>query len=266
MFLTVNETLPNKQDACNHVIINHHDHSVGEHTPIKSKSDNFPKDIAELIDHTLLNPDATENDIIKFCAEARDFGFASVCVNPTFVSLAQEELAGTNVRVCTVVGFPLGAHMSEVKSFEARQAIRQGAQEIDMVINIGALKSGHDELVFEDIRKVVEACEEGGTLSKVIIEAALLTDEEKIRACELSKRAQANYVKTSTGFASGGATESDVALMSSVVKSYGMGVKAAGGIKTLEDLKKMVSSGATRIGASAGVKIMKEAQKIVGEY
>lgn len=229
------------------------------HTPGKGR---IPKDIAGFIDHTILKPDATEADIIKVCAEAREYGFASVCVNPTFVSLARKELIGTAVQVCTVVGFPLGAHISEIKSMETRRAIREGAREIDMVINIGALKSGKDELVYEDIRKVVEACEDGGALSKVIIEAALLTDDEKIRACLLCKRARANYVKTSTGFAKGGATEKDVALMSSVVRDSGMGVKAAGGIKDFKDFEKMVSAGATRIGASAGIKILQGAKAI----
>ncbi len=228
----------------------------------KSGSGYIPKDIAGIIDHTILKPDATEDDIITLCNEAREHGFASVCVNPTFVSLARRELVGTDVQVCTVVGFPLGAHMSEIKSMETRRAIREGAREIDMVINIGALKSGKDDLVYDDIRKVVDACEDGGALSKIIIEAALLTDDEKIRACQLCKRARANYVKTSTGFAPGGATEKDVALMSSVVKDSGIGVKAAGGIKDYKDFEKMVSAGATRIGASAGIKIVQGAREV----
>jgi deoxyribose-phosphate aldolase len=222
-----------------------------------------PRDIAKYIDHTLLKPDATEDDIKKLCAEAREYEFASVCINPTYVALARDELRGTPVKVCTVVGFPLGTHMSDVKSLEARKAIRQGAKEIDMVINIGALKSGNDDLVYHDIRYVVEACKEGGALSKVIIETALLTDDEKVRACEHAKRAYADYVKTSTGFASGGATAADVALMSKVVAGTGMGVKASGGIRTREDAEKMIAAGATRIGASAGVKIVQETLEAV---
>jgi deoxyribose-phosphate aldolase len=222
-----------------------------------------PRDIAKYIDHTLLKPDATEDDIRKLCAEAREYEFASVCINPTYVALARDELKATPVKVCTVVGFPLGTHTSDVKSLEARKAIRQGAKEIDMVINIGALKSGNDDLVYKDIRYVVEACKEGGALSKVIIETALLTDDEKVRACELAKRAYADYVKTSTGFASGGATAADVALMSKVVAGSGMGVKASGGIRTRDDAEKMIAAGATRIGASAGVKIVQETLEAV---
>jgi len=221
-----------------------------------------PQDIAKYIDYTLLKPEATSEDIRKLCAEAREYGFASVCINPTFVPLAAKELAGTDVDVCTVVGFPLGAHMPEIKAMEARRAIREGAKEIDMVINIGALKGKEDDWVYRDIRMVVEACEDGSALSKVIIEAALLTDEEKIRACQIAKRARANYVKTSTGFGPGGATAKDVALMSQVVQSAGMGVKAAGGIHSFEEAKEMIEAGATRIGASAGVKIVQEAKSI----
>ena len=159
-----------------------------------------PEDIARCIDHTILKPDATEDDIIKLCKEARDFRFASVCVSPSYVSLAAKELAGAVAKVCTVVGFPSGAHTPEVNAIEARRAIRDGAKEIDMVINVGALKSGNDELVYRDIRTVIEACEDGSAISKVIIETALLTDDEKVRACTLAKKARANYVKTSTGF------------------------------------------------------------------
>lgn len=221
-----------------------------------------PQDIARCIDHTLLRPDATTDDIRKLCAEAREFQFASVCVSPSYVPLAAKELAGSAVKVCTVVGFPSGAHMPEIKAMETRNAIRNGAKEIDMVINIGALKSGLDDVVYRDIRMVCEACEDGQAISKVIIEAALLTDEEKVRACQLAKQARANYVKTSTGFASGGATVQDVALMNQVVGQAGMGVKAAGGIKSYEDAKKMVTAGATRLGASAGIKILKEAKAV----
>jgi len=217
-----------------------------------------PRDIAKYIDHTLLKPDATVDQIKKLCAEAREFEFATVCINPTFVSLARDELRGTSVKVCTVVGFPFGTHRSDIKSLETRKAIREGAREIDMVINIGALKSGNDDLVYHDIRYVVEACQEGGAISKVIIETALLTDDEKVRACQLARRAYADYVKTSTGFASGGATANDVALMSRVVAGTKMGVKAAGGIRSLQDAEKMIAAGATRIGASAGVKIVQE--------
>ena len=221
-----------------------------------------PEDIARCIDHTLLRPDATADDIKKLCAEAREFQFASVCLSPSYVPLAAKELEGSPVKVCTVVGFPSGAHLPQIKAMETRSAIRNGAKEIDMVINIGALKSGFDELVYRDIRAVCEACEDGQALSKVIIEAALLTDDEKVRACQLAKRARANYVKTSTGFASGGATAQDVALMSRVVGQAGMGVKAAGGIKSYEDAQKMIAAGATRLGASAGIMILKEAKSV----
>lgn len=224
--------------------------------------ENVPEDIARCIDHTVLKPDATEADIKKLCAEAREFNFATVCISPSFVMLAARELDGSDVKVCTVVGFPSGAHASEIKAMETRQAIRDGAKEIDMVINIGALKSGLDDLVYRDIRAVAEACEDGSATSKVIIEAALLTDNEKVRACELAKQARANYVKTSTGFGPGGATAEDVALMSRVVGAAGLGVKAAGGIKSYEDAKKMVEAGATRIGASASIGIVKGAKEV----
>ena len=221
-----------------------------------------PKDIAKYIDHTLLKPEATEADVRKLCQEAAEFEFASVCINPNWVPVAKQELNNSSVKVCTVVGFPLGAHASEIKAAETRKAIRDGATEIDMVINIGALKSGDTDRVYRDIRAVVEACEDGGALSKVIIETALLTDEEKRTACELSKRARANYVKTSTGFAKGGATAEDVALMSSVVASSGMGVKASGGIRDFGDAQKMIDAGATRIGASAGIKIIQGSKAV----
>jgi deoxyribose-phosphate aldolase len=224
--------------------------------------DCVPEDIARCIDHTFLKPDASEADIIQLCAEAREYQFASVCVSPSYVSLVAKELAGSPVKVCTVVGFPSGAHLAEIKSLEARRAIRDGAQEIDMVINIGALKSGNDQMVYRDIRLVAEACEDGGAISKVIIEAALLTDEEKVRACELARKARANYVKTSTGFGPHGATAEDVALMSNVVASAGIGVKAAGGIRSYEDAQKMIIAGATRIGASASIGIVQESKEI----
>jgi deoxyribose-phosphate aldolase len=224
---------------------------------------NAPQDIARYIDHTILKPEATVADITKLCQEAVDYQFAAVCINPTYVKLACEITKGSGVKVCTVVGFPLGAHVPEIKALEARRAIREGAKEIDMVINIGALKSGDHDLVFRDIRSVVEACVDGSAICKVIIEAALLTDEEKIKACELAKKARAHYVKTSTGFGPGGATAHDVALMSKVVSGTRIGVKAAGGIRTLEDAQKMIEAGATRIGASAGVKIVQEAGKVM---
>jgi deoxyribose-phosphate aldolase len=221
-----------------------------------------PDDIARCIDHTLLSPGATEADIKRICAEARQYNFATVCISPSYVALAAKELAGSPVKVCTVVGFPSGAHCPEIKSMETRRAIREGAKEIDMVIDIGALKSGNDERVYRDIRMVCEACEDGGAISKVIIEAALLTDEEKVRACELAKRARANFVKTSTGFGPHGATAEDVALMRKVVGYSGIGVKAAGGIRSFEDAEKMIKAGANRIGASASVKILSGAKGI----
>jgi deoxyribose-phosphate aldolase len=218
-------------------------------------------DWASLIDHTLLKPEASESDIKKLCDEAAQFGFASVCVNPSWVKRASEFLRGTNVPVCTVIGFPLGATLPDVKAFEARRAIFNGAREVDMVINIGALKSGDDCTVEDDIRAVVEAAHENGVLCKVIIETALLTDEEKVRACLSSKNANADFVKTSTGFAKGGATVDDVALMRRVVGAE-LGVKASGGVKGIEDARAMFEAGATRIGASVGVKIAQEASGI----
>ncbi len=219
-----------------------------------------PGELAQMIDHTLLKPEATQADIERLCAEARSHAFFSVCVNPTYVRQARALLRGSPVKVCAVVGFPLGAAAPEIKALEARKAIREGANEIDMVINIGALKSGDDALVLRDIRAVVEACRDGRALSKVIFENALLTDEEKIRACEMSMRAGASFVKTSTGFASGGATAEDVALMAKQVAAKRLGVKAAGGIRTYDDAIRMIRAGATRIGASASVKIVDEAR------
>jgi deoxyribose-phosphate aldolase len=211
--------------------------------------------LAGMIDHTLLKPDATPDQIAQLCFEARKHNFASVCINPAWVKLSAELLQGSPVKVCTVIGFPLGASAPEVKVYETQKAIEQGATEIDMVINIGALKARDLELVAKDIRGVVQAAHARGALVKVIIEAALLTDEEKTIACLLSKEAEADFVKTSTGFASGGATVHDVALMRRVVGPE-MGVKAAGGVRTYEDAEAMVKAGATRIGASAGVKII----------
>ena len=210
--------------------------------------------IARLIDHTVLKPDTTEAQIRDLCAEARDYCFASVCVSPVWVPVAAEELAGQTSRVCTVIGFPHGANRTPVKAAETEQAVRDGAEEIDMVLAIGRLKSEQYALVEEDIRAVVRAA--GGRTVKVILETALLTDEEKVIACVLAQNAGADFVKTSTGFASGGASPADVALMRRVV-GESMGVKASGGIRSAEDAYTMVESGATRLGASAGVAILK---------
>ncbi len=210
--------------------------------------------MASMIDHTVLKPATSREDIEKLCEEARRFRFASVCVNPCYVPLCAQMLRMTSVKVCTVVGFPLGANRSEVKAFETERAISDGAQEVDMVINVGALKSKDHELVESDIRAVVEKCR-SIVVSKVIIEAALLTDEEKVTACTLAKAAGADFVKTSTGFGPGGATAHDVALMRGVV-GEDMGVKAAGGIRDVETAEEMIAAGASRIGASASVKIV----------
>ena len=222
----------------------------------------IPEELARYIDHTILKPDATRDMIDKVIAEAREYGFRSVCVNPCWVKRVAEGLRGTKVLTCSVVGFPLGASTPDIKGMETRKAIRDGAKEIDMVINVGRLKSGDDDYVYKDILAVTDACRDGSAVSKVIIETALLTDDEKVRACELSKRARANFVKTSTGFASGGATAEDVALMASVVHAAGMEVKASGGIRSFDDAKRMIDAGATRIGASASIAIVQEAQKV----
>lgn len=216
-------------------------------------------DVASMIDHTLLKPDASRPDIERLCREAAEFHFATVCVNPTWVALCGQLLRGSGVGVCSVVGFPLGATTADVKHYETRRAIFDGATEIDMVINIGALKSGDLQIVERDIEAVVSPCREAGVVSKVIIEAVLLTDDEKVAASTLSKAAGADFVKTSTGFAAGGATVADVALMRRVVGAE-MGVKAAGGVRDYHGLKAMVAAGATRVGASAGVKIVQESQ------
>ena len=221
-------------------------------------------DWASLIDHTLLKPEASEADIRRLCDEAAQFGFASVCVNPIWVKKASEFLRGTGVPVCTVIGFPLGATLPDVKAYETRRAIFNGAREVDMVINVGALKSGDDCAVEDDIRAVAEAAHENGILTKVIIETALLTDEEKVRACLASKNAGADFVKTSTGFSKGGATVHDVSLMRRTVGSA-LGVKASGGVKGIEDARAMFEAGATRIGASVGVKIAQEASGLKPE-
>ena len=217
-----------------------------------------PADLARMIDHTLLKPDASRAEIVKLCDEARANSFATVCVNPAWVPLCADLLRGSPVKVCTVVGFPLGATLPEVKAFETERAIAGGASEIDMVQNIGALKSRDYKLVAEDVAAVVRAAHARQASVKVIIEAALLTDEEKVESCAIAQAAGADYVKTSTGFASGGATAADVALMRQVV-GPGIGVKAAGGIRSGKDAQAMIAAGATRLGASAGIKIIKEA-------
>ncbi len=226
-------------------------------TRLTSSLGGIPEDpsIASMIDHTLLKPDATHDQIAQLCYEARKYEFASVCVNPAFVKLCAELLRGSPVKVCTVIGFPLGATSPEAKAYEAEQAIRDGATEIDMVINIGALKAKDFDLVARDISGVVQVAHAAGALVKVIIETALLTHDEKVTACLLAKEAGADYVKTSTGFSGGGATVEDIALMRRVVGPE-IGVKASGGVRTYEDAINMVKAGATRIGASAGVKIV----------
>jgi len=211
--------------------------------------------LASMIDHTLLKPDACRDEVEQLCREAAQFCFASVCVNPNWVALCRELLRGTGVKVCTVIGFPLGAHLPDIKAYEARRAVEQGAEEVDMVINIGALKSKDYALVEQDIHGVVEAAGRT-TVVKVILETTLLTRDEKVMGCTLSKAAGAEYVKTSTGFAGGGATVEDVQLMRETVGPE-MGVKASGGVRTREDAEKMVAAGATRLGASAGVKIVR---------
>ncbi|RME51766.1 MAG: deoxyribose-phosphate aldolase [Caldilineae bacterium] len=223
-----------------------------------------PELLAGMIDHTILKPDARAEQIRQLCAEARQYGFASVCINPTWVSLAAELLAGTGVKVCTVVGFPLGATLTEVKAHETQAVIAAGADEVDMVLNIGRLKDGEDQAVEEDIRGVVQAARQARpddpVIVKVILETALLTDAEKRRACRLAQAAGADFVKTSTGFSGGGATPEDVALMRQVVGDS-MGVKAAGGVRTAEDALAMIAAGANRIGASAGVAIVEDARR-----
>jgi deoxyribose-phosphate aldolase len=217
-----------------------------------------PSTVASMIDHTLLRADASRQQIEELCREAREFHFATVCVNPAWVAVCAQRLAGSGVGVCSVVGFPLGATIADVKNYETRRVIFDGASEVDMVINVGALKSGDLRTVERDIQAVTDACRDCGVLSKIIIEAALLTDPEKVTACTLAKAAGADYVKTSTGFGPGGATAADVALMRQVVGAD-MGVKAAGGVRDLESVQAMIAAGATRVGASAGVKIVQQA-------
>ena len=211
--------------------------------------------VARIIDHTQLKAEATSEQIIRLCDEAKEFGFGAVMLNPCHVELAHSRLQGSGVKVGTVIGFPLGATLSSVKRFEAAEALRLGASEIDMVQNIGALKSGNRELVSSEIRALAELAHERGALLKVILEMGLLTEEEKVIACELSERAGADFVKTSTGFLGGGATAKDVALMRRTVK---IGVKASGGIRTAADAKAMIEAGAGRLGTSAGVSIVRE--------
>jgi deoxyribose-phosphate aldolase len=224
---------------------------------LSSSLGGIPQDqnLAGMIDHTLLKPDATPDQIAQLCFEARKYGFASVCVNPAWVQLCAQLLQGSPVKVCTVIGFPLGASAPEVKAFETQNAIEHGATEIDMVLNIGALKARDLELVAKDIRGVVSVTHARGLIVKVILETVLLTDEEKTLACLIAKEAGADFVKTSTGFAGGGATVHDVSLMRQVVGPE-MGVKASGGVRTFEDADSLIKAGATRIGASAGVKIL----------
>ncbi|QIH76828.1 deoxyribose-phosphate aldolase [Macrococcoides canis] len=218
--------------------------------------------LAKYIDHTALKPETTKLQIEQLAQEAREYGFMSVCVNPTHVQYAKSLLEGTDVLVCTVIGFPLGANTPAVKAFETKDAIDNGAGEVDMVINIGALKDKNYDLVAEDIKAVVEAA--GDVTTKVIIETALLTDEEKVKACEIAKAQGADFVKTSTGFSTGGATKEDIALMRKAV-GPDMGVKASGGVRSYEDVMAMIDAGATRIGASAGVQILK-GEEAKGDY
>jgi len=220
-----------------------------------------PEQLAACIDHTLLKPEATAADIRRLCVEAAGNGFATVCVNPTYVKLAAGLLASSRVRVCSVVGFPLGAHLIPIKAAESLRAIRHGAREIDMVINIGALRGGDLETVARDIQAVVAGCRRADALCKVIIETALLNEDEKATACRLAVEAGAHFVKTSTGFASGGATFEDVWLMNCIVRPAGVQVKASGGIQTLADARRMLSAGATRIGTSSGMRILEEARR-----
>jgi len=211
--------------------------------------------LARMIDHTMLKPDATPEEITTLCEEAKKYNFASVCINPSYVPLCSRLLSGTQVKVCTVIGFPLGATTTATKRAEAEEVLNEGAQEVDMVINVGMLKAGDYKYVFNDINQVVLAAKRKNAVTKVIIETALLTDEEKVKACLISKEAKSDFVKTSTGFSKGGATAGDIALMRYVVGSS-VGVKASGGVRTLEDAEEMIKSGADRIGASASVKIV----------
>ena len=215
-------------------------------------------DLAKYIDHTLLKPDARNADIERLCLEAKEYGFASVCIHPVHVRLAFGYLRETDIHVCTVAGFPLGANLPEIKAMEAEKAIDQGAGEIDMVMNVGALKSGDYERVLSDITGVVRACSAQSARCKVIIETCLLNDDEKVKACRIVVEAGAHFVKTSTGFGSGGAFESDVRLMKQTVAGSNVEVKAAGGIRTYDDARKMIAAGASRLGTSSGIQILRE--------
>lgn len=216
-------------------------------------------EVAKMIDHTVLKPVAQQEDVIKLCQEAREYNFASVCINPCYVPLAVEQLKGSSVKVCTVIGFPLGSTTTEVKAFETADAVKNGATEVDMVINIGALKQGQQDVVLKDIQAVVETAKEVNpeAITKVIIETCYLTLEEKVLACQLAKQAGAHFVKTSTGFGTGGATVEDITLMRETVGPE-MGVKASGGIRNAQDAMAMITAGANRIGASAGIAIINE--------
>jgi deoxyribose-phosphate aldolase len=215
--------------------------------------------IASLIDHTLLKPEATESDIVELCHQAHDYGFKTVCVNPYWVNVARRKLADSSVLVCTVIGFPLGANLSEVKLSEARLALEQGAAELDMVQNAGALRSGDSAFVQAEIAALARVAHAGGAILKVILETSVLSDEEKVAACRLAVEAGADFVKTSTGFSAAGATESDVRLMRAAV-GPSIGVKASGGVRTFDALRRMVEAGATRIGTSSGVQIIRDAR------
>jgi deoxyribose-phosphate aldolase len=245
--------------ACSPEHMQHMVHRGAERFGLCAPAKSYPDTIAGMIDHTLLKADATAEQIETLCAEAREHRFASVCVNPVWVELCNRLLSGYPTVVCTVVGFPLGATLPEVKAAEAAQAIAQGASEVDMVMNVGALKSANFRLVERDIAGVVDACRQGGAISKVIIEAALLSDDEKVQACVIAKAAGADFVKTSTGFGPGGATAEDVSLMRRVV-GPSIGVKAAGGVRDLQSAQAMIEAGADRIGASVGVKIVQESE------
>lgn len=248
--LTARYDLASSADTVREVVAN-----GADRVSFHGEAADVPLDLGQYIDHTLLAADATASDIDRLCEEAVEYGFASVCINPTWVKRAAGNLRGSDVKVCTVIGFPLGATESDVKAMETRKALRDGAREVDMVINIGALKSGDHELVYQDIARVAEAAHDGGAICKVILETALLTDEEKVIASALAKRARADFVKTSTGFGPGGATVYDVALMRETV-GPDMGVKASGGVRTADDAEDMIAAGATRIGASAGIEIV----------
>jgi len=215
-------------------------------------------DIAKYIDHTILKPEATVEDVKKLCREAKEYNFASVCVNGCYAKLVSTELAGSDVKTCVVVGFPLGAMTKEAKAFETSDAIKNGADEIDMVINVGALKDKNYDLLKQDIEAVVNAAKDKAIV-KVIIETCLLTDEEKVKACEIAKEAKADFVKTSTGFSTGGATKEDIALMRKTV-GEGLGVKASGGVRDYKTAMEMINAGASRIGASAGIAIVSESK------